>query len=169
MAAERNNLSRRAVLGAAFAAPAILGGTANAGSTRPAHGRRWELALAAVRQAEATVETYRTDHMHQADHAYHAIRARWPLGYDFSADAEALVALTAALTAHEPFEERLNDLESAKLVAIKRLLRTPAPDLLALATKIALAVDHEVATLDGGEQCLAVLKADAWRLASAAN
>lgn len=34
-----------------------------------------------------------------------------------------------------------------------------------LAANIELVVDHEVATLAGGEPCLAVLKADARRLA----
>lgn len=59
-----------------------------------------------------------------------------------------------------PFEDRLNALDHARDGALKRLLRTPAPDLPALALKIELIVDEEVATLAGGEQCLAVLKAD---------
>jgi hypothetical protein len=37
--------------------------------------------------------------------------------------------------------------------------------LPALALKIELVVDEEVATLAGRERCLAVLKADGWRLA----
>jgi hypothetical protein len=49
--------------------------------------------------------------------------------------------------------------------ALRRLLRTPAPDLAALAIKIDLVVDHEVVTLTGGEACLAALKRDARRLA----
>jgi hypothetical protein len=49
--------------------------------------------------------------------------------------------------------------------ALERLLRTPAPDVPALALKIELAVDHEAGSLTGGESCLAVLKADARRLA----
>lgn len=43
------------------------------------------------------------------------------------------------------------------------------PDLLALALKIELAVDYQVAKLDGGDRCLAVLKTDRWRMASGAN
>ena len=164
MAAARNNLSRRAVLGAAFAAPAVLAGTAEANPIHGADRRRWERAIAALRRAEAAVEALRVHRMHPADHAYHAIRDRWPRGYDFSADPEAEATLTAALAVHEPLEEHLNDLEWAKLVAIKRLLRTPAPDIPALATKIALAVDYEVAELEGGDRCLAVLKADGVRL-----
>jgi hypothetical protein len=49
----------------------------------------------------------------------------------------------------------------------------PAPhtvvDLPAFALKIEFAVDEEVATLAGGERCLAVLKADRWRLAALVN
>jgi hypothetical protein len=37
-----------------------------------------------------------------------------------------------------------------------------------LALKIELAVDEEVATLAGGERCLAVPKGDGWRLADPA-
>lgn len=47
-----------------------------------------------------------------------------------------------------------------------RLLLIPAPDLPALATKIGLAVDHAVVENDGGDPCLALLKADALRLAA---
>lgn len=165
MAAARNNLSRRAVLGAAFVAPVMLA----AAEARPPHAagkRRWDLALAAVRRAEAKAETFRVHHAHPADRAYHAIRAHWPAGYDFSADAEAQAALTAALAAHEPYEERLGDLVYAHSAAIKRLLLTPAPDWKALAIKIALAVDHEVVELEGGDRCMAALKADALRIAS---
>ena len=43
--------------------------------------------------------------------------------------------------------------------------QVPGADPPALALKIELAVDEEVATLAGGERCLAVLKADGWRLA----
>jgi hypothetical protein len=165
MAAARNNLSRRAVLGAAFVAPVLLT-AAEARPPRAAGRRRWDLALAAVHHAEAKAETFRVHYVHPADHAYHAIRDRWPMDYDFSADAEAQAALTAALAAHEPYEERLGDLVCAHSAAIKRLLLTPAPDLQALATKIALAVDHEVVELEGGDRCMAALKADALRIAA---
>ncbi|MEA3064845.1 MAG: hypothetical protein QOJ27_1291 [Sphingomonadales bacterium] len=74
--------------------------------------------------------------------------------------------MSAALTAFQPFEDRLNALDSARDSAVKGLLRTPAPDLPALALKIELIVDEEVATLAGGGRCLAVLKADGWRLAA---
>jgi hypothetical protein len=52
--------------------------------------------------------------------------------------------------------------------ALERLLRTPAPDVPALAMKIKLAVDHEIGSLIDNERCLAALKADARRLASGA-
>jgi hypothetical protein len=99
-------------------------------------------------------------------HEIHAaIRGRWPIPYDFAADPEARAAVSASLAGFQPFEDRLNAVGSVRDAALKRLLRTPAPDLPALALKIELAVDEEVATLAGGERCLAVLKADGWRLA----
>jgi hypothetical protein len=48
--------------------------------------------------------------------------------------------------------------------ALRRLLRVPVPDLAALAAKIELIVEHEVATLTGGEACMAALRRDARRL-----
>lgn len=43
----------------------------------------------------------------------------------------------------------------------------PAPDIDALLTKVALVTDYEVATLTGGEACMATLKRDAKRIAAA--
>jgi hypothetical protein len=45
--------------------------------------------------------------------------------------------------------------------ALLRLLRVPAPDLAALADKLDLVDRHEVATLTGGEACLAAVRRDA--------
>lgn len=53
----------------------------------------------------------------------------------------------------------------ALLPALRRLLRTPAPDLEALLTKFALIADHQVGELTGGEACMAVFRRDARRLA----
>jgi hypothetical protein len=78
-------------------------------------------------------------------------------------------AASAALAVFQPCEDRLNALEDLRDEALKHLLRTPAPDLPALALKIELAVDEAAATLAGGEPCLAVLKADGWRLAASAS
>jgi len=50
--------------------------------------------------------------------------------------------------------------------ALRRLLKAPAPDPGGLAAKIALMIEHEVATLDGGEACLAAILADARRFAA---
>lgn len=148
---------------------AVFGGAARAGRSRGERRRAWNQALANLRRAEAAERVFRVQHVHPADRAYHAIRSRWPNDYDFSKDSEARAEAQAALAAHEPFEERLNDLVWAKLIAVQRLLRTRAPDLPALAMKIALAVDHEIAELEGGERCLAALKADARLLAKTAH
>lgn len=70
--------------------------------------------------------------------------------------------MAAGRSASEACFDRLADRFS---VAMRRLLRTPAPDVAALATKLELAIDEEVFTLSGGEACLAALKRDARRLA----
>lgn len=101
---------------------------------------------------------YRARDYLPAHEIHAALRGRWPIPYDFAADPEAQAAVSASLAEFQPFEDRLNALGSARDSALKRLLRTPAPDLPALALKIELVVDEEVATLSGGERCLAVLK-----------
>jgi hypothetical protein len=137
MAPGRHNLSRRAVLGAAFGAPVLLGG----GGARAAGPRdRWTHALAAFRRAEARLAAFQ--------------------------QAEAQLPPAArAFPACEPLEERFNDLECARLEALRRLLCAPAPDPSALARKIELTIDDQAWELTDSEPCLAALKADARRLA----
>jgi hypothetical protein len=163
MTAARHNPTCRALLGAAFVAPVLAaagGGAAGAGRGR------WDRALATLREAEAVVAAYRARDYLPAHEIQAAIRNRWPIPYDFAADPEAGATVRAALAEFQPFEDRLNALDGVRDAALKRLLRTPAPDLPALALKIELIVDEEVATLAGGDRCLAVLKADGWRLAA---
>lgn len=100
---------------------------------------RWARALAGLRRAEARLADFR---------AYEA----------------SLPAAARAFPAREPLEERFGELESARLAAVRRLLRAPAPDLAALAMKIALAVDDRAWELTGAEACLAAVRADALRL-----
>jgi hypothetical protein len=173
MAAARDNLSRRSLLGAAVAAPAFLAEGAVFSESAPRENRklyaRWGRALADYARAEATVEVFRVRDYEPAHRAFLAIRGRWPVNHNFDAEPEVRAAVNDALAQFEPFEDRLNELEIAQSSALKRLLCTQAPDLPALALKIDLAIDQEVATLDGGERCLAVLKADARRLAGPAN
>jgi len=165
MAAARNNLSRRAVLGAAFAAPTILGAGPTDAVAHAEDRAQWEAALAGLRQADSGEEAFRARQMYAADRAFHAIRRRWPIDYDFSRDSAARAEVRAAMAAYKPLECRLNDLHSVRLEAIQHLLKIRAPDLPALATKIALTVDYEVYELEDGEECMAALKSDAMRLA----
>jgi len=74
----------------------------------------------------------------------------------------AEAALAAA--GHEPDEELYGDLVVAFNRALERLLRTPAPDLPALALKIDLTIDQSAWELTGGESCLASLERDTRRL-----
>ena len=95
----------------------------------------WRVAAAAVTEAEAALAA--------ADAAQAGARSR--------AEEFAL---------EEVYSDRLADLYEA----VRGLLRTPAPNVAALAVKVCLVVDHEVATLERAAPCMAALKADAVRL-----
>ena len=86
---------------------------------------------------------------------------KWPSAVASFRRAQAII--DAAV--HEPDQRRYDALLDTFTTALRRLLRTPAPDLPALSLKIDLAVDHEIAELTGGEACMAALKRDARRLA----
>lgn len=143
MACRQHNPSRRALLGAAVALP-LLGGRDGFEEAPPpafakGYGRspspanageelRWRQRLAAYRAAEAAVRECER----------RTAGAPWE-------EQDAV---------EEEYGERLDALSAA----LRRLFRAPAPDLPALAVKIELAIDQEVATLNGGEACLAVLR-----------
>lgn len=130
-----HNHTRRAVLGASFAVPAEAA-VQDAGAVAP-DAALWHRALADVARAEAVLNGF----CQACRDGSLVFQGQWEL------------------------DDRFDDHLGAFYSALRRLLRTPAPDIPALATKIALAVDHEVGTLTGGERCLAALKADARRLA----
>ncbi len=93
------------------------------------------------------------------------------LGSTNSALEEAAIPHEQRTLADEDdLDERFNRLECARLAALAGLLRLPAPDLPALALKIALIVDEAAWELTDPQPCLAALKADArpalpWRIA----
>jgi hypothetical protein len=165
MAAGRHNLTRRALLVAAAGVPFVRDShsltvpspsalTVPLPSARDSHSLTvpspstrgqsagdcpFSCALAAFRRAEARLAAFRR--------------------YEAS-----LPAAARAFPACKPLEERGNELESARLARLRRLLQAPAPDLPALALKVGLAVDDEIAFYSGGDLCLAAVKADAQRL-----
>ncbi len=66
----------------------------------------------------------------------------------------------------EALDDRFGEIVDAADEAMLALLETPAPDLDALAEKISLIGDHLVWEMEGGEECLVWLEADARRLAA---
>jgi hypothetical protein len=177
MTAGRHNLSRRAVLGACFGVPVLLGARdpsdapfalslskglpslpdpqerdglrqprIKSGAERDVGGEdgenRWTRALAAFRRAEVRLTA-------------------------FQAEVALLPAAARAFPAAIPLDERFDRLEGARLFALRRLLRAPAPGLAALSLKLDLAIADQAWELTGAEPCLAALGADARRLARA--
>lgn len=146
MMPSRHNLSRRAVLGAAAVAPALLAAeavapAAAAGAVRGTlPGGAWARALADYGRAEAALAS-------------------------FQCHVERLPPEMRAFPACEPLEKRFDDLECARLASLRRLLRTPAPHLPALALKIDRVIADQAWEFTEAESCLAALKCDARRLA----
>jgi hypothetical protein len=108
-------------------------------ATAASASRRWDRALAAYRRAEARLGAFR-------------------------GHIESLPPERRAYPACEPFDDRHDDLECARLAALRRLLRLPAPDLPALSLKIDLIVDDQAWELSGADSFLPALAADARRL-----
>lgn len=161
MASGEHSCTRRDLLGAALAVPLMTslplrgrgwGGVAvglgddpeaprGSPSPPPPHPSplkgegAWRLAAVAVTEAEQAM-----------DSAYAAQAGARSRAEEFALE--------------EIYSDRLADLYDA----VRALLRTPAPNVAALAVKVCLVVDHEVATLEGTEPCMAVVKADAMRL-----
>jgi hypothetical protein len=103
----------------------------------------WERALSALRRTTIAMEKFK---------AASSAASAPPDGRSFEAQ--------------EALDDEFAGFVDAADAAMLRLLGTPVPDLEALAVKIALVGEHRVWELDGGEECLAWLEADARRLAA---
>jgi hypothetical protein len=104
-----------------------------------------------------------------------ARRARWSRALASYRSAAARLRAYERRTSGAPWEEQEaieeahGALSDVAFAALRRVLKAPAPDVRALALKLDLVVEHEVATLDGGEACMAALRRDARRLAASAS
>jgi hypothetical protein len=149
----RLGLTRRAVLSAVIAVPVVAGvgssssacaSSADLPSPQPSPLKgegAWISALAAYRKAKEAQDRF--------DLTTREATAG-PRGRSFAEQRK--------------MDDRFGDYLVATCNAVRRLMRTPAPDLEALGLKIALIVDQRGWELTGGERGMAVLKADARRL-----
>jgi len=145
MAVAEINLSRRALLGAAFAVPFVRHPGPDPGSISffplPVPGASWTLDRA------------------RGDERAERRAGKWQTALAHSRNAEAAVAAAQGAD-DDVFDRVLGRFNHA----LRRLLRAPAPDPAAFAAKLALAIDQEIWELTGGEACLAALVRDAKRL-----
>jgi hypothetical protein len=145
MAAAQHKLSRRTLLAGACAVPAL---------------RHPELVPGSSWSPAGEVENWL---LKQVQHDGSALHDRWQKAAALYARAEAgLEAL--AHTLDDNLYDRVLGRHNA---ALARLLRTPAPDLAAVARKLDLVLAHQVFELSFAEPCLAALRRDAWRFARA--
>jgi hypothetical protein len=145
MAVAELNLSRRALLGAAFALPLSRHPGLDPGST---------FFPSPVPEAGGAPDRVRGDDLSRAVTKWDRALARFR-------NAEA--ALAAVKSADDDLFDRVLGRFNH---ALRRLLRAPAPGPAAFSAKLALAIDQEIWELTGGDACLAALVRDARRLAS---
>lgn len=140
MAAREHSCTRRDLLAGAAGAVLPSPWRSSNGCPSPLQGEgvqgEWEEALAALRRAEEEVAAFKRVE---------------PEGASFAAQWE--------------MDEAFSDLVSAQNGALERLLLVPAPDLAALALKLALVVEELAWELPQGEAAMARLAADAQGLA----
>jgi hypothetical protein len=143
MAVAQLNLSRRALLGAAFAAPVLgaLEGPVVTALPAASPDQEGQGPASPAAQPSRTVTLW--------DRA----KARFQ-----KADAE-LTALTGG-----PDDNLYNRAGTRHDRALVRLLRTPSPNVAALADKLDLLIAHQAWEFRAAEACLAALSADARRL-----
>jgi hypothetical protein len=144
MAVVQLNLSRRALLGAAFAAPVL----------RAVEGPVLTALPAASADGEGQGPASPPALPSKAVTLWDRAKARFG-----QADAE-LTALAGG--PDDTLYDRAGTRHDRALV---RLLRTPAPGAAALADKIDFLIAHQAWELRAGDACLAALSADAHRLA----
>lgn len=138
MTAKDHNHTRRAVLGAAVAVPVLARAGMPIGVT--SGDADWRRARAAFRTAWARLRA-------------------------FQRHCRAIEAFGAPFAAQVRLDRRYDRHLGAYYGALRRLLRTPSPDLAALSAKVDLIIRHDIATLKGGARCLTVLRRDARRFA----
>lgn len=138
MAAKDHNHTRPAVLGAAVAVPVLACARFSVGAT--SGDADWRLARAAFRAAGARLRAFQRH-----------CRAMEKSGPSFAIQVR--------------LDRRYDRHLGAFYGALRRLLRTPSPDLAALSAKVDLIIRHDIASLKGGGRCLAALRRDARRFA----
>jgi hypothetical protein len=148
MAVVQLNLSRRALLGAAFAAPVL----------RVVEGPVLTALPAALADGEGQGPASPPALPSRAVTLWDRAKARFG-----QADAE-LAALASG-----PDDNLYNRAATRHDRALVRLLRTPAPNAAALADKIDLLIAHQVWELRAGDACMAALSDDARRLSLVAR
>jgi hypothetical protein len=152
MADGQHKLSRRALLGAVCAAPVLSrhsGLDPESTFAAPAlEGRRWI-----------------PDQVRDDEEGQPCAVTIWDQALARFQKAQAV--LDAARS--EPDEDAYDALLDTHSDALSALLRSPAPDLPALAAKLEHIIAQQAWELTGSEDCLDILRRDAHRLAASAD
>jgi hypothetical protein len=155
-----DGLTRRAVLGAAVAVPVAAGVLpSNSARPSPTEPSAWVPPLPRKAGEGNWSELLRA--FQQIDRAKERFQE--------ASSAKAYGPGRRPFDEQEALDRRFGEIVDKADSAMLALLEAPAPDLTALAEKISLIGDHLVWELDGGEECMVWLEADARRLAGACS
>lgn len=170
MAVAEHNVSRRALLGAAFALPlaASRRRPGPAFSATPPPTPRWipdrvRNDEGGGQQDAQSLAVTNSDHEASSPDR-HPEPGRRTASWDRALRQLRRAEAALAAAAHEPDDEVYGDILVAFNRALKRLLRAPAPNLPALALKLELASREAAWELTGAETCIAGLAREARRL-----
>lgn len=145
MAAATNNLSRRAVLGAGAALPVLFAGSgaadAAAFAVAAAGGHGAFPSAACMGAPPAAVARSAPSACCAWDRALARFRRADAAMAECRAEQGALPAALRAWPHSQALDDRLGRIADVRLAALRKLLRTPAPDLAALPPKIDLILD----------------------------
>jgi len=123
----------------------------------------WSRGLATYEAALAAYDVHYRDVLLPADARYNEGTAQWPAGYDFAADPVAKAARDAV--DYRDVEDHSNELVSAYVDAMRKLLMLPGRSVADLATKLEILKREEGSTLTDIDDIVGQLAADARAIA----
>ncbi|TXI87758.1 MAG: hypothetical protein E6Q40_04475 [Cupriavidus sp.] len=154
------DITRRGVLGAMGALPALSFSTVSAASARS----DWDAVCAAFAAADKAMQAYDRDYLTPAADRYSAWRDQWPKGATTSDNPSMMEGYIAESAIFDPIQKRFDDLVSTRYDLMWAMVGHPAPDMRAVAHKIEVLIEEEAWEFDAFDSVMPSLLSDLCRL-----